>query len=47
MTFVSSHHGCGTPWGVTEMGGGHPGESIFGHLDLLNLNCLEANCLIV
>ena len=47
MTFVSSHHGCGTPWGVTEMGGRYPGESIFGYLDLLNLNCLEAKCLIV
>ena len=48
MTFVSSHHGCGMPWGVTETGGGgHPGENVFGHLDLLNLNCLEANCLLV
>lgn len=46
MTFVSAIMAVGCP-GVSMkwVGGGHPGENVFGHLDLLNLNCLETNCL--
>lgn len=49
MTFVSAIMAVGCP-GVSMKwvgGGGHPGENVFGHLDLLNLNCLESNCLLV